>query len=472
MYYLAIDIGASSGRHILGEYKEGRIFAKEIYRFETKMIRNNNHLCWDIDLLFENVLRGLQRCKELGYEPDYIGIDTWAVDFVLVDNSGKRLTDAVAYRDNRTDGIRLYLKKERNLSFDEHYKKTGIQYQKFNTIYQLVALYKENAKIFDDAYRILMIPDYLNFLLTGKMANEYTNATTTGLVNAEAKTWDFSLIEKANLPTNIFGEIVTPGTVIGNFTSDIKDKIGFDTKVVLPATHDTGSAFISVPVKSENSVIISSGTWSLLGIENDKPNTNDLGRDKNFTNEGGYEYRYRYLKNIMGLWMIQNIRKEYSKSQGREVGFAELIDKCAHAKSIGSRVDPDDDRFLSPESMTEEIKKALKESGQKSPSDIGELLNVVYESLAEDYKRAICDLEAVTGKKFDSVNIVGGGSRDSILNQITADKTKLKVYAGPTEATALGNLIVQMIASGDIASLCEARKIIEKSFEITEVIPK
>lgn len=278
--YLAVDIGASSGRHIVGWVEDGRIQLQEVYRFENGISRKNGHLCWNVDALAAEVINGMAACRAAGFAPATMGIDTWAVDFVLLDKAGQRIGDAVAYRDERTDGIREMLP----VSFAKHYARTGIQFQKFNTVYQLAALQKEHPEQLAAAETFLMIPDYLNYLLTGVAANEYTNATTTALVNAESKDWDDELIETLGLPRNIFQPIRTPGTVLGGLLPEIQEKVGFDCQVILPATHDTGSAFLAVPARDEFAVTLSSGTWSLLGVENLAPIATDASRADNFTN--------------------------------------------------------------------------------------------------------------------------------------------------------------------------------------------
>ena len=278
--YLAVDIGASSGRHIVGWVEDGRIQLQEVYRFENGISRKNGHLCWNVDALAAEVINGMAACRAAGFAPATMGIDTWAVDFVLLDKAGQRIGDAVAYRDERTDGIREMLP----VSFAEHYARTGIQFQKFNTVYQLAALQKEHPEQLAAAETFLMIPDYLNYLLTGVAANEYTNATTIALVNAESKDWDDELIEKLGLPRNIFQPIRTPGTVLGGLLPEIQEKVGFDCQVILPATHDTGSAFLAVPARDEFAATLSSGTWSLLGVENLAPIATDASRADNFTN--------------------------------------------------------------------------------------------------------------------------------------------------------------------------------------------
>lgn len=469
---LAVDIGASSGRHIVGTVQDGKITLQEVYRFENGVSRKNGHLCWDIDTLAKEVVNGLKAAHDAGFAPSTIGIDTWAVDFVLLDEQGKRLGDAVAYRDERTEGIREALEKDYGLTFAEHYARTGIQYQPFNTVYQLMALKKEHPEQLDAAKIFLMVPDYLNYLLCGVAANEYTNASTTALVGADSKDWDEELIAKLGLPRGIFQPIRMPGTVLGHLTPAVQAEVGFDAEVILPATHDTGSAFLAVPARDDCAAYLSSGTWSLLGVENQKAITSAESCAANFTNEGGYDYRYRYLKNIMGLWMIQSIRRELGEQTGTRPSFPELIAAAKGAADFASCVDPDENRFLAPASMIDEVKAACADTNQPVPATTGEVMQCVYNSLTQDYRRAVQTLQGLTGKTYTSLNIVGGGSQDGYLNQQTANATGLTVFAGPTEGTALGNLMVQFIHNGDFADLAEARAAIKKSFTIAEYQPQ
>lgn len=470
--YLAIDIGASSGRHIVGTVNEGRIILQEVYRFENGVSRKDGHLCWDIEGLAREVVQGLKAAHEAGFAPVTIGIDTWAVDFVLLDAEGHRIGNAVAYRDERTEGMREVLEQEYGLTFAEHYARTGIQYQPFNTVYQLMALKREHPEQLAAAKSFLMIPDYLNYLLCGVKANEYTNASTTALVGADSKEWDLELMEKLGLPQGIFQELQMPGTVLGHLTKEIQEQVGFDAEVILPATHDTGSAFLAVPAQDDNAAYLSSGTWSLLGVENKAAITSPESCAANFTNEGGYDYRYRYLKNIMGLWMIQSIRRELGEQTGTRPSFPELIAAAKEASDFYSCVDPDEKRFLAPASMIEEVKAACCDSEQPVPETTGEVMQCVYNSLTEDYRQAVETLQSLTGKSYTSLNIVGGGSQDDYLNQQTANATGLPVFAGPTEGTALGNLMVQFMHAGIFSDLAKARAAIRKSFEIKEFQPE
>ena len=477
-YYLAIDIGASSGRHILGHVEEGRILLEEMYRFDNKQVHKNGHDCWDMDNLWTGILGGLKACKEAGKIPQTIGIDTWAVDFVLLDENGAVIGDAVAYRDGRTkDADKLV---DKVLPAVELYARTGIQKQLFNTIYQLMALGEEHPEQLEQAQTMLMIPDYFDYKLTGVMKQEYTNATSTNLVYAAAKTWDYELIEMLGLPARLFGELSMPGTVVGNLTEEIQKEVGFDATVILPATHDTGSAFLAVPAKDDKAVYLSSGTWSLLGVENEEPICNEDSWRENFTNEGGAWYRFRYLKNIMGLWMIQSIRRELNgvayvagrtskHADGKQWSFPDLIEAAKGAADFHSIVDANDDCFLAPESMIDAIKDYCRRSGQPVPETVGEIMQCVYLSLSRCYKEAILNLCKLTGKIYTSINIVGGGCQDMYLNEMTAKAVGLPVFAGPVEGTVIGNLIVQFIASGEFKDLQAARDAIRKSFDIKEI---
>ena len=472
--HVAIDIGASSGRHIVGQVVDGRMELTEVYRFENGLTRKDGHLCWDIDALAENVIAGLAAAKEAGFEPETVGIDTWAVDYVLLDENDERLGDVVGYRDARTDGVRDALELAGILPFSEHYARTGIQHQQFNTAYQLCALSRENRAQLDAAKVFLMVPDYLNWVLCGVKANEYTNASTTALVGAESCDWDDTLIDRLHLPREIFQPIRMPGEMLGRLRPEIVERVGFDAEVVLVASHDTGSAWLAVPARDEQAVYFSSGTWSLVGVENHAPICTRDSADANFTNEGGYERRYRYLKNIMGLWMIQNVRKELGGIAGTAPSWGELVKAAEAARAAGFHavVDADDPEFLAPASMLSTLREVCARSKQPVPQTMGEYALTVYDSLADDYARTIFELTALTGTDYTSINIVGGGSNNGYLNQATADACGLPVYAGPTEGTALGNLMVQFIYSGEYASLEEARAAIKKSFKIKEYLPR
>ena len=485
-YYLAIDIGASSGRHVLGHVEDGTIVLEEVHRFDNIQQRKRGHDCWDIDMLWKNVLAGIEQCRAIDKEPVTLGIDTWGVDFVLLDGNGRRIGDAVAYRDARTASVAGTVDEKIGLS--QLYAKTGIQRQEFNTVYQFAALAQEHPEELAAAERFLMIPEYLNYLLTGRMVNEYTNATTTNMLNARTLEWDADVLAAIGAPEKIFAPVSMPGSNIGGFTDAVRPLVGFDCDVVLPATHDTGSAFLAVPAQDEDAVYLSSGTWSLLGVENKEPVTTEESRLANFTNEGGYQKRYRYLKNIMGLWMIQSIRRELNgvdyvagKGAGRTqaermIGFGELAELAREEEQLVSGaaaplVNVNDERFLSPESMIEEIKQACRETGQEVPETIGAIMRCVYESLTRCYAETIAELSELTGRTYTSLNVVGGGCQDAYLNELTARACGLPVHAGPIEGTSLGNLVVQMIQGGEFTDLQEARAAIRRSFGVKTYLP-
>ena len=462
-YYLAIDIGASSGRHILGWIENGKIRIEEIYRFENKLVEQNGHLCWDIEHLFHEVLTGIRECRRLDRIPASLGIDTWGVDFVLLDADGNRLGNTAAYRDGRTKGMDREVC--RVLSEKELYARNGIQKQLFNSIYQLMAIRREQPELLERAESFLMIPEYLNYLLTGIRRNEYTNATTTQLVNAKTQSWDIELITKLGLPAKIFGPLAMPKTVVGNFSEKTKALVGFDTEVVLPATHDTGSAVLAVPANDDDSIYLSSGTWSLMGIERLIPDCTEKSRAHNFTNEGGYHYRYRYLKNIMGLWMMQSLRREFK----HKYSFNELYALAGIGRYFTSVVDVNADDFLAPKSMKQAVQDYCVKTGQEKPETEGELLYCVYNSQAKCYGETVTEIEEVTGRSYPRIHVVGGGCQDRFLNALLAKETGKDVYAGPIEATALGNLMAQMLKDKVFEDLPEARQTVARSFDVKKV---
>ena len=402
-YYLAVDIGASSGRHMLASMVDGKMQLEEVYRFPNGMDNKNGTLCWDVERLFTEIKTGLKKCKELGKIPVSMGIDTWGVDYVLLDKDDKILGETVGYRDSRTNGMdeKVYEK----ISLEDLYARTGIQKQLFNTIYQLMAVKQFHPEYLEQAETFLMLPDYFNFLLTGVKKNEYTEATTGQLISAETNDWDYELIDLLGYNRKMFMPVSMPGTVVGNFSKEIQDEVGFDCTVVLPATHDTGSAVLAVPTNDDNAVYISSGTWSLMGIERKEPDCSVESMKANFTNEGGYDHRFRFIQNIMGLWMIQSVKKEFTEN----LSFAEICD-MASKETIPSIVDCNDDSFMAPESMIRAVQDFCRNSGQQVPETVGEISSVIYNSLAKCYKDALEKIEHITGNKYDTIYVVGGGS--------------------------------------------------------------
>lgn len=459
-YHLAIDIGASSGRHILGFIEGGKLKLEEIYRFSNGIKKVNNEYCWDLKNLFSEIKNGIKKCKEIGKIPKSIGIDTWAVDFVLLDENEDILGNTVAYRDDRTEGLMEEVFKI--IPKDMLYLYTGIQFQRFNTIYQLMAIKKKNPENLKKAKTFLMIPDYFNFLLTGKKVNEYTNATSTQLVNSFDRTWDENILDSLGINRDIFQEIKLPKTNLGNLRSELVEEFGFNMEVILPATHDTGSAFISSVCNDEDSVYLSSGTWSLMGVENRFPICVPQSMNYNFTNEGGIDYKFRFLKNIMGLWIIQEVKRVYKD----KYSFQELVIKAKEVECFKSIIDVNQDRFLNPENMITEIQDYCKETNQDIPKTPGEVAYCVFNSLGISYRESIKELEEIFEKKYERINVFGGGCQNELLNQLIADRTNKEVLAGPVEATAIGNIIVQLLSFNKIEDLREARKLIAESFEI------
>lgn len=460
-YYLAIDIGASSGRHILGWLEDGKMILEEIYRFKNGADKKGDKLVWNDKGLFDSIVEGIKKCKEIGKIPVSIGIDTWGVDYALLDENDNLIDEIYSYRDDRT--LEVIDEVHSIVSEDEAFERTGIQKQVFNTIYQLYCD-KKSGKL-AKAKSFMMVPDYLHFLLTGVKKNEYTNASTTGLMNAKNREWDMEIIEKLGLNKDLFMPLSLPGSLVGELKAEIVEKVGFNATVYLPATHDTASAVMAVP-NPNLPLYISSGTWSLMGIETPNENTTKLANECGFTNEGGYNKSVRFLKNIMGLWMVQCIKKEYDD----KYSFVDFVDLAKKVENFHSIVDVNDHSFFAPESMVKAVQDYCRKTGQQVPETVGEIVLCVYESLAECYAKAVDQIEDITGVKFNEINIVGGGCQNVLLNELTAKATKRTVVVGPVEATATGNLIAQMLAIGDIKSLNEGKQIIKESFEIKEIL--
>ena len=451
-YYLAVDIGASSGRHILSHIENDRLVLEEIYRFDNNLVESENGLVWDTESLFNEVLCGIKKCKKIGKIPKSIAIDTWGVDYVLLDENKKEIKPCFCYRDSRTNGVIDEV--ESIISPIDLYIKTGIQKQNFNTIYQLYAD-KKSGRLEKAAY-FLMMPDYLSFKLTGEVKNEYTNATTTGLVNANAKTWDTDIIYALGLTGVSFLPLSLPSSHVGFLSEEIQKAVGFNCAVLFAPSHDTASAVCACPMKDDD-LYISSGTWSLIGTEITEPILSEDARLHNFTNEGGIDYRFRFLKNYMGMWLFQNIRRNLNKEKTYDE-MMQLAMSCGDYKYF----DVNDNTLVAPKNMIEAIGKLI------GSDDLGLILNSAYHSLAKSYSEAVTEIEAVTGKRFNAIHIVGGGCRDKYLNALTRDYTGKSVTAGPVEATATGNIISQIMFDKKIP-LATTREIVKNSFDIKEI---
>lgn len=460
---LAIDIGASGGRHIAGRLQDGRLMLTEVYRFENGPIRRGERLVWDAERLFDQVKAGLCAAKARGLVPSSIAVDSWGVDFVLLDQTGRRLGEAVSYRDERAR--RMEHKLADVMSQDALYARTGIQKQPFNTVYQLLERKEENE--LRGAKDMLMIPEYLNYLLTGRRVREYTNASTTGLLDARAKDWDRDLIARCGFPDWLFGPLAQAGASVGRLLPAVREEVGFDCEVVLAPTHDTAAAVMAAPL-DRGDAYLSSGTWSLLGLELDRPILTQNSRALNMTNEGGAFGTIRYLKNIMGLWMLQQLRKERFSA----LSYSELAQLARDADGYPGVVDAEDGRFLAPISMTGEIENALREGGFAPPQTPGDLAACVCHSLAACYARATAELESLTGAKIGCLRVVGGGCQNDYLNALTARALARPVTAGPVEATAIGNILAQLRRAGYVSSLEEGRALVRRSFPIKLYAPE
>ncbi|MBD5157177.1 MAG: rhamnulokinase [Butyrivibrio sp.] len=446
---------------MLASLEDGRMRLEEVYRFENGLVEKDGELCWDHERLYGEILKGMRRCKEIGKIPESVGVDTWGVDFVLLDKNNRIIGNTVSYRDGRTKGMDELVYEL--IPEKELYARTGIQKAMYNTIYQLMAVKTKHPEYLENAERLLFTPDYFHMRLSGKAVNEYTIATTSQLITPATGSWDYKLLEKLGYPKKLFGEPVVPGKVLGGLTPECIAAVGYDCKVVLPASHDTASAVLAVPSVGVKSVYISSGTWSLMGVERGSADCSEKARLHNMTNEGGYGRRYRFLKNIMGMWMIQSVKKE----SGTSLSYAEICEE-ASKQSISSVVDCYDERFLAPENMTKEIADACRESGQQVPADLYETACVIYKSLAKCYADTISEIEEMTYEHYDCINVVGGGSNAEYLNRLTAEYTGRTVYAGPGEATAIGNVAAQMLADRCIPNLASVRRCIFDSFGVNK----
>ena len=453
-YYLAIDIGASSGRHILGSIADGKLVLEEIYRFENGMQNSENGLVWDIEHLTSEVINGIAKCSEIGKIPSSVAIDTWGVDYVLLDGEKQVISPVYAYRNSRHAGVQKLA--DFPLTFEELYKKTGIQHFDFNTVYQLYCDAKCGRT--DKAKHFLMIPDYLSYRLTGVMKNEYTIASTSAMANATTKEWDGEIIEKLGINKDIFLPLSAPGEVVGDFTEEVAKKVGFSSTVILAPSHDTASAVAACPL-NDKSAFISSGTWSIFGTENTYAVTSDAAMEENFSNEGGIEYRFRFLKNIMGMWLFQSVRRNLDK----KYTYDEMMQMAMESR-FDKTINVNDRSLVAPESM---IKAVNKLAGDEN-LPIGDTLSCLYHSLASMYANCVSAAEKIAGKSIDNIFIVGGGSKDAYLNSLTKKYTGKKVVIGLSEATATGNLASQIMRDKGIG-IDDVREIIKNSFNIREI---
>ena len=464
---LAIDLGASSGRGIIGGFDGKKFTLDEIHRFSNDPVTTPTGFYWDtLRLLFEIKTAILKGTQDGGV--DTIGIDTWGVDYGYLDKTGALISNPFHYRDTRTAGIDEYVFKN-FASWDEIYDTTGIQSMNFNTLYQLMADKRDRPWLLEQADKMLNTPDLLGYFLTGEKLSEYTIVSTGALLNAYTRTYADELLNKCGLPRNIFCDIAEPGTILGTLLPG--EETGNSTaKVIKVASHDTASAVMAVPAENEDFLYVSSGTWSLMGIESKTPVINDLSKKYQLTNEGGVDGTIRVMKNIMGLWLEQESRRQWAR-EGTKYSFDELSAMALAAKPFKCFINPDDDRFSTAGNMPKRIREYCKETGQYVPESVGEIVRCIFESLALKYRWTAEKLEAVSGRKYSFINIVGGGTKEEMLSQFAADASHRMVVAGPVEATCIGNIAMQSIAAGDVRDLWEARAIVRDSFDVKEYKP-
>ena len=464
--YLAVDLGAESGRVVLGRFDGGRVSLEEVHRFPNTPVRLPDGLHWDVLRFHSEIKDGLAKAmreEEIGG----IGIDSWGVDFGLLDGEGALVSNPYHHRDARTEGM---MEEAFGLVPKEKiYQTTGIQFLPINTLYQLLAM--RGTPLLEAAETMLLIPDLMNYWLTGEKACEYTNATTTQLLDLQEGGWARDLFEGMDLPSRIPAPIVQPATELGPLLPEVVEEVGAGPPVFAVASHDTASAVVAVPAEGEDFAYISSGTWSLVGVETPEPVVTQEAMEANFTNEGGFGGSTRLLKNVMGLWILQECRRQWAR-EGHEYSYEELARLAEDAPPAGPLVDPDHPTFLSPGDMPSRIRSFCEETGQGPPEEPAAVVRCVFESLALKYRHAIEQAESLAGRAIETISVVGGGSQNSLLCQLTADATRRPVLAGPVEATALGNLMVQAYARGHLASLGEIREAVRRSVEVQEYEPQ
>ena len=467
--FLAIDLGASSGRAILGNIENKRLELKEINRFANPIVEINGRLYWDLLHLYSEIIKSLQHVKSEGIELISLGIDTWGVDFVCFGKDGEPLRMPYSYRDTHTFGApERFFKK---MPKEEVYNKTGIQIMNFNTLFQLATQLEENTSTYPVIDKILFMPDALSYLLTGKMVTEYTIASTSQMINPYMRNFDDSLLEAVNLKQENFAPIVFSGAEIGKLSNSVKELTGLgDISVIAVAGHDTGSAVLAAPAENENFAYLSSGTWSLMGIESAEPVINEETYALNFTNEGGADGSVRLLKNICGMWLIEQCKKEWEKD--RPVSYNDIVKAAQEATPFQSFINPDSPCFASPLSMTHSIKEYCRQTGQYVPESMGEIARCIYESLAFRYKQVLTNLQKLADFPIETLHIIGGGAQNKMLNGFTANAIGKTVYAGPSEATAIGNLLMQAKAAGLVSDKKEMRQIIRNSVELEVFSPE
>ena len=466
---LAFDFGASSGRAIIGRLEDGKIVMEEVHRFSNDPVHVGGTMYWDTLRQFFEIKQGIIKAKQKGGFAS-VGIDTWGVDFGLLDEHGVLLESAVHYRDDRTLGMQEEVFKV--IPKDELYDMTGVQFENFNTIFQLYSLVQKRPWLLERAKTLLLTPDLFNYFLTGEKRAEYTMSTTTQLMDTRNKVWSDKIMDALSIPKEIFPEIVASGSIVGDLSKEICDELGIKpAKVVAVASHDTQSAVVAVPTQEDDFIFISCGTWSLFGTELKEPVIGKESYEFNVSNEGGYGGTYNFLKNIIGLWLAQESRRQWIR-EGKEYGFGELEQMAQKAEPFLSFIDPDSPEFNTTGDIPGRIRAFCERTGQKVPETIGDIMCCINQSLALKYRYTLEQIESTTGKHFNMINMIGGGIQSKLLCQMTASANNRKVLAGPVEATALGNIAVQLISLGEIKDVKEARQIIANSEKTYEYFPQ
>ncbi|MBK5092322.1 MAG: rhamnulokinase [Actinobacteria bacterium] len=467
--FLAFDLGAESGRAFVGSLKDKKLLLDELDRFPNEMVRDSGHLHWDIHALFRQIKKAINRCsRKVTSSPSGIGIDTWGVDFALLDRDGAVLGLPFAYRDDRTEGtIEGFT---RIISRERLYELTGIQLMRFNTLFQLFSMVRDRSPLLEEAGDLLFMPDLFNYMLTGEMKSEFTFATTSQLFNPSRGDWEQEIFDALGISSGMMQEVVQPGTVVGS----LSEKVGTETglggiPIIATGSHDTASAVAAVPAEGDDWAYISSGTWSLMGVETTEPVITADSIRFNFTNEGGVYGTNRFLKNIMGLWLLQRCREAWAGE--REYSYEELADMAGEAEPFQAIMDPDHEEFLNPPSMPEAIARYLGETGQRAPRGHAGLVRVIMEGLALRYREVLEQLRKMRAQPINRIHIVGGGSRNRLLCRFTSDATGLPVIAGPVEATAAGNVLAQAMGLGFLSSLEDIRRVARSSFELEKFTP-
>lgn len=470
-YYIAVDLGAESGRIMLSGQDGGRINIQEIYRFPNGPVKQDGSLRWDFNKLFGEIKTGLKKAFAVQKDVVSIGVDTWGVDYGLIDGDGKLIENPYHYRDSRTDGMIEAACKV--MPKEQIYKHTGLQFMQFNTLYQLIACRRNRPELLERAKHLLFMPNLIMYYLCGDISAEYTIASTSQMMDMSTGTWSDAIFKAFDLPKAILPKVVNPGAKLGVLKKELAAEFGCAAvDIVAVGTHDTASAVASVPADGKGSwAYLSSGTWSLMGIEIPNAIINQQTTELQFTNEGGVQNTIRLLKNIMGLWLVQECRRHWA-SEGRELDYKQIASMASQSQPFQAYIDPDYTEFFAPGRMPEKIKAYLKKTGQKDISDEGQMIRVILESLVVRYCQVFQSLENLSGTPIDVLHIVGGGCQNELLNQLTADALGKKVVAGPVEGTVLGNVLVQMLASGQIDSLQAGRQMVAKSFPLKEFVPQ